>query len=100
MVAGTTHLPGYDHVNGALKEALFADALCDRSMTTRYVAYHLLTPDCLDLPEIISAGHSRRATNIELRACRADEWLMRFGDDGLSGWIQETCRRDRMRRAR
>jgi DNA-binding SARP family transcriptional activator len=87
LVAGATHLPGYDHVNAALKEALFSEALDRRGLASRYVAYHLLTSDCLELPDIIAAGHSRRATNIKLSGCRADEWLLRFGDGGLISWI-------------
>jgi len=89
LVAGATHLPGYDHVKTALKEALFPEALDRRALTSDYVAYHLLTPDCLELPEIIAAGHSRRTTNIKLGGCRADEWLLRFGNGGFIGWIGE-----------
>jgi DNA-binding SARP family transcriptional activator len=89
LVAGATHLPGYDHVSTALKEALFPEALDRRALASDYVAYHLLTPDCLELPEIIAAGHSRRTTNIKLAGCRTDEWLLRFGNGGLIGWIGE-----------
>jgi hypothetical protein len=53
------------------------------------VSYHLLTPDCPELPEIIAAGHSRRARDIRLGGCLADEWLLRFGTGGLVGWIGE-----------
>lgn len=89
LVAGATHLAGYDHVNTALKEALFPEALDRRALASDYVAYHLLTPDCLELPEIIAAGHSRRTTNIKLGGCQADEWLLRFGNGGFIGWIGE-----------
>lgn len=89
LVAGATHLPGYDHVTAALKAALFAEALDRRALAARYIAYHLLTPDCLELPDIIAAGHLRRATDIKLGSCLADEWLLRFGDGGLIGWIGE-----------
>ena len=92
LVAGATHLPGYDHVSTALKEALFPEALDRHALSAHYVAYHLLTPDCLELPEIIAAGHSRRTTNIKLGGCRADEWLLRLGDGGLIGWIGEVLR--------
>jgi hypothetical protein len=49
----------------------------------------LLTPDCPELPEIIAAGHTRRAIDIKLGDCVADEWLLRFGDGGFIGWIGE-----------
>jgi hypothetical protein len=41
------------------------------------------------MPEVIAAGHSRRARNIDLAGCLVDEWLLRFGDGGLLGWIGE-----------
>lgn len=89
LVAGATHLPGYDHVSTALKDALFPEAVTHRGVASQYIAYHLLTPDCLELPEIVAAGHTRRAIDLKLGECVADEWLLRFGDGGLIGWIGE-----------
>jgi hypothetical protein len=89
LVAGATHLPGYDHVSTALKDALFPAAVTRRGVASQYVAYHLLTADCLELPEIVAAGHTRRAIDLKLSDCVADEWLLRFGEGGLIGWIGE-----------
>ena len=89
VITGATHLPGYDHTGAVLRHALFPKARDRRTLSARFVAYHLLTPDCLELPEIIAAGHSRRAGNINLGGCLVDEWLLRFGDGGLLGWIGE-----------
>jgi DNA-binding SARP family transcriptional activator len=89
LVAGATHLPGYDYVSVALKDALFPEAISHRGVASPYVSYHLLTPDCPELPEIIAAGHTRRAIDIKLGDCVADEWLLRFGDGGVIGWIGE-----------
>jgi hypothetical protein len=89
MVTGATHLPGYDHVGAALRQALFPTSRNRHTLSARFVAYHLLTPDSVEMPEVIAAGHSRRARNIDLAGCLVDEWLLRFGDGGLLGWIGE-----------
>lgn len=89
IVTGATHLPGYDHVSLALKEALFPRALMRHTLSGRYIAYHLLTRGCLELPVIIGAGLTRRAEGIRLGGWLADEWLLRFGDGGFMGWIGE-----------
>jgi DNA-binding SARP family transcriptional activator len=89
IVTGATHLPGYDHVSLALKEALFPRALMSHTLSGHYIAYHLLTRDCLELPVIIGAGLTKRAEDIGLGGWLADEWLLRFGDGGFMGWIGE-----------
>jgi hypothetical protein len=89
IVTGATHLPGYDHVSLALKEALFPRALMRHTLSGHYIAYHLLTRDCLELPVIIGAGLTKRAEDIRLGGWLADEWLLRFGDGGFMGWIGE-----------
>lgn len=89
LVTGATHLPGYDHVSSALREALFPKARDRRTLAEQFVAYHLLTPDCLELPEIIAAGHTRRRRNIDMGGYEVDEWLLRFGEGGFLGWIGE-----------
>jgi DNA-binding SARP family transcriptional activator len=89
IVTGATHLPGYDHVSLALKEALFPRALMRHTLSGHYIAYHLLTGDCLELPVIIGAGLTKRAEDIRLGGWLADEWLLRFGDGGFMGWIGE-----------
>lgn len=86
MVAGATHLPGYDHVSAALRQALFPQARDRYTLGTEFTAYHLLTPDC---PETRSAGLALRTRNIQLGNCHVDEWLLRFGGGGLIGWIGE-----------
>jgi DNA-binding SARP family transcriptional activator len=89
LVTGATHLPGYDHVSSALKEALFPSVLMHHKLSGHYLAYHLLTADSLELPEITAAGLTKRATNIRFGGWLADEWLLRFGDGGFIGWIGE-----------
>lgn len=89
IVTGATHLPGYDHVSLALKEALFPRALMRHTLSGHYIAYHLLTRDCLELPVIIGAGLTKRAEGIRLGGWLANEWLLRFGDGGFMGWIGE-----------
>jgi hypothetical protein len=89
IVTGATHLPGYDHVSLALKEALFPRALMRHTLSGHYIAYHLLTRDCLELPVIIGAGLTPRAKDIRLGGWLANEWLLRFGDGGFIGWIGE-----------
>jgi DNA-binding SARP family transcriptional activator len=89
LITGATHLPGYDHVSAALREALFPKSRGRRTLSDQFVAYHLLTADCLELPEIITVGHTRRARNIDLGGCLVDEWLLRFGEGGFIGWIAE-----------
>lgn len=89
IVTGATHLPGYDHVSLALKEALFPRALMRHTLSGHYIGYHLLTRDCLELPVIIGAGLTKRAEAIGLDGWLADEWLLRFGDGGFMGWIGE-----------
>jgi hypothetical protein len=89
LVTGATHLPGYDHVSEALKQALFSSALMHHTLSGPYLAYHLMTADSLELPVITAAGLTKRATNIRLDGWLADEWLLRFGDGGFIGWIGE-----------
>jgi DNA-binding SARP family transcriptional activator len=89
LVTGATHLPGYDHVSEALKQALFSSALMHHTLSGPYLAYHLMTADSLELPVITAAGLTKRATNIRLGGWLADEWLLRFGDGGFIGWIGE-----------
>jgi DNA-binding SARP family transcriptional activator len=89
IVTGATHLPGYDHVSLALKEALFPKALMRHTLSGHYIAYHLLTRDCLELPVIIGAGLTKRTEDIRLNGWLADEWLLMFGDGGFMGWIGE-----------
>jgi hypothetical protein len=89
VVAGPTYLPGHDHIKRALKQRLFAQAFDHRTVQGNYVAYHLLTADAPDLPEILAAGHTQRAKDIPVGGCLADEWLIRFGQGGLVGWIGE-----------
>jgi hypothetical protein len=72
------------------KQKLFASAFDHHTITGHYVAYHLLTVDAPDLPEIRAAGHTQRARDISLGSCVADEWLIRFRDGGLIGWIGKT----------
>jgi hypothetical protein len=59
------------------------------TLSGHYIAYHLLTGDCLELPVIIGAGLTKRAEDIRLGGWLADEWLLRFGDGGFMGWIGE-----------
>jgi DNA-binding SARP family transcriptional activator/DNA polymerase III delta prime subunit len=87
LIAGQTHLPGYARVSAALREALFSIAHDRDNVGAGFVAYHLLTPDCPELPEIIATGQSRRTRNIMLSGCTVDEWLLSFGDGGLVGWV-------------
>ena len=89
IVTGATHLPGYDHVGAALKQALFAKALKRQSLSGHYCTYHLLARDCPEVPVITAAGLTRRSTDLELNGWRADEWRLRFGDGGFIGWIGE-----------
>jgi hypothetical protein len=76
-------------VSLALKEALFPRALMRHTLSGHYIAYHLLTRDCLELPVIIGAGLTPRAKDIRLGGWLANEWLLRFGDGGFIGWIGE-----------
>ncbi len=89
LVAGATHLPGYDHVNPALRQYLFPQARERGMLGAGFVAYHLLTADCPELPEITAAGLTRRTAGLSLGGCLVDEWLLRFGDGGFVGWIAE-----------
>jgi hypothetical protein len=87
VVAGPTYLPVHDHIKGAPKQRLFAQAFDHRTVQGNYVAYHLLTAGAPDLPEIPAAGHTHRTKDIPVGGCLADEWLIRFGQGGLIGWI-------------
>jgi hypothetical protein len=86
MVTGATHLPGYDHLGAALREALFFKGHGRHALTGSFTSYHLLTPDCLALEEIVGVGHRRRTRNIDIEGTLFDEWLLQFGDRGLVGW--------------
>jgi hypothetical protein len=59
------------------------------TLSGHYIAYHLLTRGCPELPVIIGAGLTKRAEGIRLGGWLADEWLLRFGDGGFMGWIGE-----------
>jgi hypothetical protein len=89
LVTGATHLPGYDHVGAALREALFFKGHGRHALTASFTSYHLLTPDCPAFEEITAAGHARRTRNIEIEGTLFDEWLLQFGDRGVIGWIGE-----------
>jgi hypothetical protein len=89
LIASSTHLPGHDHVDAALRAYLFERAYDRHSVATELTGYHLLTADCLDLARLSSAGLTRRRVSIRIGDCLADEWLLRFGDTGFAGWIAE-----------
>jgi hypothetical protein len=85
---GATHLPAHEHVNPPLRAALFAAGRERHPHTfdTGFVAYHLLTSDCPELPELAAAGLSQRRTGIRLDDCVVDEWVLRIGPRGVVGW--------------
>lgn len=89
LVTGATHLPGYDHVGPALREWLFAKGRNRHTLEATYIAYHLLTADCLELPEIVAAGLTRRERNIQVGGSIVDDWILRFAERGFVGWIAE-----------
>jgi len=89
LISGSTHLPAHDHVDAALRAYLFERAYDRHSVATELTGYHLLTADCLDLAKLSSAGLTRRRTSIRIGDCLADEWLLRFGGTGFTGWIAE-----------
>ena len=94
LVTGTTHLPGYYHVDAALRQALFAKGRQrnPHTLAARFTGYHLVTPDCPALAEFATAGHTRRTTGITLGRCHVDEWILEFGDHGFTGWTAELLR--------
>ena len=88
LVTGATHLPGHDHLGPALRKALIWETDGLGANRPGVVAYHLLTPDCLELPEIVAAGwHVRRMTGIKLETCAVDEWLIRHGRRDFVGLL-------------
>jgi DNA-binding SARP family transcriptional activator len=88
LVTGATHLPGHDYLGPALRKALIWETDGLGANRPGVVAYHLLTPDCLELPEIVAAGwHVRRKTGIRLENCAVDEWLIRHGSRDFVGLL-------------
>lgn len=81
LVTGATHLPGLDYLGPALRKTLIWETDGLGANRPGVVAYHLLTSDCPELPEIVAAGwHLRRTTGIRLDSCTVDEWLIRHGN--------------------
>lgn len=94
IATGATHLPGHDHVRRALREDQFRQASNRHTIRDTFIAYHLLAARSPELPDVNAAGHTRRRQAIRLGDCLVDEWLLRFGDGGLVGYLAEALAAD------
>ena len=89
LATGVTHLPGHEHVIAALREGLFAVNSARLGLGAGVIVYNLLTADSPALPDLTSAGFTRRTTGISLGDCLVDEWVLRFGEHGIAGWTAD-----------
>ena len=89
LATGVTHLPGHEHVIAALREGLFAVNSARLGLGAGVIVYNLLTADSPALPDLTSAGFTRRTTGIPLGECVVDEWVLRFGERGIVGWTAD-----------